>query len=226
MIAGLTAAGKTTQATCLATALGLRYVSGSDVRAELLKLSENGSSQSDFWSAAQGMCLDQARLRSPSGAELSVESTLVQIARGTGSCVFDVWALPWVFREQALCIYLRSSKLTRAMRFQWKLGIDSIETALARIDEKDRLAKEFFLSAYGIDIECDLSPFDIVVDSEHGQNTREDSRPAISQVIQHLVASVLSGDTNALATMITSAGCQGPAYRIRVSDTLLKRLAS
>lgn len=205
IIAGLTASGKTTQAMHLAQALGLQYVSGSSIRSRHLGISEELAADPQFWrDSTRGGSIDHARLLHRDPGDKAVDDELIAIAKSSEDCVFDTWGMPWLFREKSLCIYLRSPLHTRARRLFRSSQLMSFEEVLHNLEQKDRLAQQFFLAAYGVDIVSDMSPFDVIVDSNEQD---DDATQCISTISDHLstIASIaLSGDGHELQQFLLS----------------------
>jgi len=205
IIAGLTASGKSTQAKRLAGVLGLRYVSGSAIRAELLGISAETRADSQFWlDRNRGGAMDRERLVRNDPRDTDVEEELIAMARAREGCAFDTWVMPWLFHEQSLCVYLRSPSRTRARRLCTESSDDSFENVLQKLEEKDSLARQFFLETYGVDIVFDMSPFDVVIDSG---DRAEDAPGQIASISHHLATIsrlAFSGDVAGLQRVILS----------------------
>jgi cytidylate kinase len=196
IIAGLTASGKTTQAKRLAQILGLRYVSGAAIRAELLGISEEVHADSQFWlDRDRGGAIDRARLLRDDPRDKNVENELIAIAKGSEGCVFDTWVMPWLFNEQCLCVYLRSPQRTRAYRLlKYSQSSSSLEEVVKELKQKDELARKFFLEAYRVDIEFDMSPFDIIIDSKESAIDASAQISVVSHYLATMSQLALAGD--------------------------------
>jgi cytidylate kinase len=159
-ISGLTASGKTTHCYLLAGSFGLTYVSGSQIH-----LSINGMSpiqERKFWiteTAKKLLTEDQFK---------KVDQELQRIERSSKGFVFDSWIMPWRKTSNGLTIYLKSSLKSRTMkaavsRRENGFIIDNIYKE--KIKEKDNSAIALYKKLHGVDIENDLSIFDIVIDN-------------------------------------------------------------
>ena len=77
----------------------------------------------------------------------------------------DSWTMPWVFKGEALRVYLDATLPTRALRAS---GRDQkpLEETTAAVRRKDALNIELYLGLYGFDISKDHDVFDFVVNTE------------------------------------------------------------
>ncbi len=227
MISGLTAAGKTTYCSTLALKLGLQYVSGSAIRAKSLTIPLESAESADFWrDDPRARAIDEERLVHPTATDTAVEDELVAIARGPQNCVFDTWALPWLFREEALCVYIRGSLGTRCRRIKRSHPEQTVAEISQAIEHKDRMAHEFFLRAYGVDIVNDLSPFDIIVDCDEADDEAETYRLEVSEQLLAIAQCSLTSDVNCLQHFLFSGKVNsGPSLRMWIAARFLNAMA-
>jgi len=195
LITGLTAAGKTTQALHLARELDLAYVSGSQIRSRLLGLSEHVATDTHFWRTdTRAQLLDRARIVEVTPADKVVDDELIYIAKQNRPCVFDVWVMPWLYRDDALCVYLRSSPETRIRRLLRSSPTQGLADVARTLTEKDSMAHRFFIAAYQADILYYMAPFDIVVDSNEHDGEAGQCLSYVSEYLTAVVQIALSGD--------------------------------
>jgi cytidylate kinase len=228
IISGLTASGKTTQSTHLAQELGLQYVSGSVIRSRHLGISEDLAANPQFWrDSDRGESIDQARLLHRNPGDKAVDEELITMAMNSEACVFDAWVMPWLFRDRSLCIFLRSSLHTRARRlFRYSQHMPFNEV-LRKMEQKDNLARQFFLTAYGVDIFSDMSPFDVIVDCDEQDDKVTQCISVISQRLSAIVRLSLSNDGAELQRFLLSLGNNATeSVKIWVDTKLFHRLAA
>ena len=158
-IAGLTASGKTTHAYMLAGCFGLTYVSGSQLHLAINGLA--GVQDRAFWLTEEaGRLLSEAQFR-------SVDQRLVQIEGDHRGCVFDSWIMPWRRSTEGLSIYLMSSLESRAMKgavSRRENGFLISDEYVEAIKGKDDTAVQLYKTVNAVDIENDLSVFDVIID--------------------------------------------------------------
>lgn len=208
IFAGMTGSGKTTHARAVAQRTGLHYVSGSAIRAKLAGLAPAMNNEGFWREASDAAGLDRDRLLRPQPRDTAVENELIAIARGSEACVFDTWVLPWLFRTNALCIYLRSPIQLRVSRVS-RTTHSSPSDTLAAIRRKDRLARRFFKAAYDVDIALDMSPFDIVVDSPANADVPQVSTDDTSSRLIRIFRAVSTDDIDTLTQALTSTHASG-----------------
>lgn len=227
IIAGLTASGKTTQSVSIAQHLGLQYVSGSAIRSRLLGVPEDLAEDSHFWrNSASGESYDHARLSRIDPRDKAVDDELIALAKSSDGCVFDAWVMPWLFQEESLCVYLRSTLHTRAMRLFRCSPLASFDEVLRRVDQKDSLAHKFFLDAYGVDVFSDMSPFDVIVDCDEQDDEATHCISVISQQLSSVVRLVRSGEGGELQRFLLSVNGEIGSVKTWVRPTLIDRLTS
>jgi cytidylate kinase len=164
LISGFTGAGKTDVATTLALALNWTFVSGSKVReaAYQLNLREPAS---DFWRFSDHSAgLDLKRISMPDD-DKAVDTRLVKMIAASTNCVFDVWFVPWLLKQNtSIRIWLDAPFEVRLGRVAVSMH-RSMSQIRQAVSEKDKRAIEFARIAYAIDMATDRTPFDIVVDA-------------------------------------------------------------
>ncbi len=186
-ISGLTASGKTTHSYILAGTFGLTYVSGSQIH-----LMNNGMSPIQdrrFWITDEGK-----RLLTENQIE-DVDKELSQIEKNNSGYIFDTWIMPWIRSSEGIAIYLMSSLESRTIkaaisRRENNFEID--EFYKDKIHFKDRASIDLHQKFYGIDIEKDLSVFDVIIDLSTfiEAPTFESSQSSIERASSILMATV------------------------------------
>jgi len=160
VIAGLTAAGKTTLAHKLADQFTLDYVSASTILRQTL------GDTSRHWTPALDLRRNDLSL------ERKVDSLVQEAFRQSQHAVFDCWGLPWTagdVRDPAVFIWIESDPESRFR----KCFVSYLERGTPKTyDEcrdiviaKDAKSREIFMANWGFDIYTDRSPFDIVLDA-------------------------------------------------------------
>lgn len=173
VISGLTAAGKTTHALLLAAHFGYKYVSASQMLAELA--GQKVDSATDSWWLTSGKKISTAR--ADGSIDRTLDERMCQLANEFDRQVFDAWALPWTSDEPMLRIWLESDHRSRARKcFVSHLpSPPTLEECGKHIEEKDRESRHIFKSIHGFDLLGDDEVFDLIVDSSEliSDSTRE-----------------------------------------------------
>lgn len=158
-ISGLTAAGKTTHCHMLAGEFGLTYVSGSQIQLNFLGISPVQSK--DFWISEEAKPLWSA------DSFRRIDSELLRLESISEGYIFDTSTMPWRHRRPAFCIWLGSSLESRVIKsivsHRGRSRFASREYE-QRIREKDVSTITLYKALYNIDIESDLSCFDLILD--------------------------------------------------------------
>jgi cytidylate kinase len=168
VVAGLTGSGKTTATRLAADMLGFDWISGSDLRRELLFGEPAGGSDDRLTLATSDASIDaeHARLRAVAG-EAEFDAELLRLARSRRDTIFDTWFLPWLMPPNlAPRVLLRAALGVRISRVaRQRPGAARAEVA-GLIGAKDERARQYAARQYGIDITADTSPFDAVVTTD------------------------------------------------------------
>ncbi|MGQ4616332.1 hypothetical protein [Nocardia sp. R7R-8] len=163
MIAGYTAAGKTTHARLLADSLGYQTVWAAGLLLE--RLGFDVQDESHLWFHRYD---EVARRRSAANVDTDLDQYLVSRAASEDDTVFDARFLPWAFDlDGVVRVWLESDLLSRARKCAVSLGPDapSIPQCAVGIDRKDLEDVVRVAETFGAVYSPDYSLFDIVIDN-------------------------------------------------------------
>lgn len=162
VVAGLTAAGKTTHALLLAEHLGYRYVSASQILARVVGFEV--SSPTESWWLGIGNRISAAR--SDRRIDLSLDEEMCRLADEQDQQVFDAWALPWTSDQPMFRIWLESDVPSRRCKCYVSHLPDppSLAACGELIERKDQQSREIFRELHGFDLMHDHEVFDLIVD--------------------------------------------------------------
>jgi cytidylate kinase len=194
LISGLTAAGKTTHARLLAAELSYRYVSATEIIADMIGIDKNEAS-AGFW---QRYGLAVGRIRDTTDLDRELDARLIKMATADEALVIDAWALPWLITSSH-CISLWIESDHRSRTLKASVSDDNrrqLEWYEEFISRKDNDSRRRFLLIYGFDLYGSRSQFDVELNNSDyiTQATRKDSdrgiarfQPALSyEVRKHL----------------------------------------
>ena len=162
IVSGMPAVGKTTVSRIIAESLGLKMVGGGDVLKEMAVEEGYRPGGEDWWDTDEGMKFLEERKRTP-GFDKQVDERLIEKA-GKGDVVITSYPVPWLSKK-GLKVWLSGSVDSRARRMAKRDRADEAkcrEVLSVRDIENHRLYK----SIYSIEFGKDLSPFDLVVDTD------------------------------------------------------------
>jgi cytidylate kinase len=180
-IAGMTACGKSTVARRLAEKYGLKYVSGGTELKELAIRMGYKAQERGWWETTEGKRFLEQRLRD-FRFDKQVDAELLKWAE-QGNVVLDSWTMPWLFKN-GFKIWIEVSPQERAERLVRRDKI-SLRDAEKAITEKDENTKRIYERLYGFKLGGDLSPFDLVLDTE--TLSAKETFETLSLVIDRLV---------------------------------------
>ena len=163
LISGMTGTGKSTLARRLAEHYGLRYFSGGDALKEIAVRMGYRPGGPGWWETSEGLRFMKQRRGDPR-FDREVDEWLVERAM-EGNAVIDSWTLPWLY-DGGFKIWLSAPEDVRARRVSKRDGM-SVEEALRIIREKDEETKRIYREIYGFKLGEDLTPFHLIVDTEH-----------------------------------------------------------
>ena len=162
IISGLAGAGKSTLAKKLAEKLKLKYICGGDVLKEIAK-EEGYSPTENWWETKEGMEFLKKRQKNFE-YDKKLDEKLMKYA-SQGNCVITSWALPWIFKGDAVKVWLNASQEERAKRIAKRDGI-SYEHALEIVKKRDEENKKLYKNLYGYELGKNLEVFDLIVETD------------------------------------------------------------
>lgn len=163
IISGLTAAGKTTHARLLASELSYRYISATEIIADMIGVDRREVGPG-FWER-HGDAI--GRVRDETDLDRQLDQRLVEMATIDEGLVIDAWALPWlVASPYCISMWIESDHYSRSLKAAVS---DENQHPLpwyeAFISRKDDDARDRFLAIYGFDIYGPRQRFDIDLDN-------------------------------------------------------------
>ncbi len=179
-ISGLAATGKSTVARKLAKALNIRYVSGGQALKQLAIERGYKPGGEDWWEKPEGLKFLEERSSNPEFDKL-VDAKLLELA-SEGDVVIDSWVMPWLLKD-GYKIWLKASEDERAMRLSKRSGLP-VDVAKEILRKRDSESKDIYNRLYGISLESDLSPFDVVLDTT-GMNEDEVYKVLLALIKHH-----------------------------------------
>ncbi len=161
IVSGLTASGKSSVSKDIASNLGIDYFSASSKLKEILP-------KKDFevWESKKGIDAVKFRLKYPQ-YDKKLDSFISSLFKKRSNLVMDSWVAAWKIKDKNIIkIYIKADEKTRALRVGVRDRL-SVKQALAFMREKDRLTQQIYKNIYGIEIDIDFTPFDLVIDSSN-----------------------------------------------------------
>ena len=159
----MAAVGKSSLAEAIASKYNLRSYSAG---ALLRKIAQKNGFQSteNFWDTEEGFRLCEKRK-----TDTRFDKQLDQVTTkylDKGDVVVTAWAMPWIYQNKScLKIWLKASLETRALRMSSRDKIP-FNQALKRTKQRDGSDKLLLFRLYRIRLERDLTPFDLVLNTE------------------------------------------------------------
>ncbi|MCL7384769.1 MAG: cytidylate kinase family protein [Thaumarchaeota archaeon] len=179
-ISGLAATGKSTVARKLAKALNIKYVSGGQALKQLAIERGYKPGGEDWWEKPEGLKFLEERSSNPEFDKL-VDAKLLELA-SEGDVVIDSWVMPWLLKD-GYKIWLKASEDERARRLSKRSGLP-VDVAKEVLRKRDSESKDIYNRLYGILLESDLSPFDVVLDTT-GMDEDEVYKVLLSLIKHH-----------------------------------------
>lgn len=162
IISGMPAVGKTTVSRQVAEAMKAPLVGGGDVLKEMAVEEGYTPGGDDWWDKGEGMKFLEARKRS-SGFDKEVDARLLQKAK-KGDVVITSYPVPWLTKD-GLKVWLSGRVSSRAKRMAKRDGLPFAECRRV-LSVRDVENYKLYKKLYGIEFGRDLSPFDLVVETD------------------------------------------------------------
>jgi len=171
------AVGKTTVSRIVADSLGLKMVGGGDVLKEMAVEEGYTPGGEDWWDTEEGIRFLNERKRTPDFDRL-VDKRLIEKA-AKGDVVITSYPVPWLSKK-GLKVWLSGSVESRAKRMAKRDNADErkCKKVLAVRDVENH---KLYRKIYSIEFGKDLSPFDLVVDTESIDESR------VAEIILHYI---------------------------------------
>ncbi len=162
IISGMPAVGKTTVGRIVAKALKTPMVGGGDILKEMAVEEGYTPGGDDWWDKGEGMKFLQAR-KGSSDFDKEVDARLIQKAR-KGDVVISSYPVPWLTKD-GIKVWLAGSVKSRATRMAKR---DKLPYAKCKevLQVRDTENHELYRKIYAIEFGKDLTPFDLVVDTD------------------------------------------------------------
>jgi len=168
IVSGMPAVGKTTVSKIVSKTLGLKLVGGGDVLKEMAREEGYLPGGEDWWDSGEGIRFLGERRRRP-GFDKEVDRRLLAKAM-KGDVVITSYPLPWLSKH-GLKVWLSGSVESRSRRMAKR---DKMDEKLARrvLAVRDSENYKLYRKIYRIEFGRDLSPFDLVVDTDSIEEAR------------------------------------------------------
>jgi CMP/dCMP kinase len=183
-ISGMAGTGKSTLTKKLAEKFGLKCYSGGDALKELAATEGYDVARQGWWESPEGLTFLNERLKDPK-FDKAVDAKLLEYAQ-QGNVLLDSWTMPWLLKD-GFKIWLLASLDKRAARVAMRDKI-SVEEAFKVLEEKEGRTKAIYKELYGFSLGEDLSPFDLVLDTDN--LTAQEVFEVLCRVIGNVVLAV------------------------------------
>jgi cytidylate kinase len=183
-ISGMAGTGKSTLTKKLAEEFGLKCYSGGDALKELASSEGYDAARQGWWESPEGLNFLNERLKDPK-FDKAVDAKLLEYAQH-GNVLLDSWTMPWLLKD-GFKIWLLASLDKRAARVAVRDKI-SVEEAFKVLGEKEGRTKAIYKELYGFSLGEDLSPFDLVLDTDN--LTAQEVFEVLCRVIGNVVLAV------------------------------------
>ncbi len=168
-VSGFAGSGKSTLADRLGEELGLQVIHASSILREMatqgVKALENASPQKihDWWESAEAKEFMKRRQQDGS-LDIALDKKLDEIAK-KGNVVMDSWTMPYLYKGDAIRIWLNASATVRANRVSGRDRLE-YEKVLEKIKTRDAQTKDLYQRLYQFKMGENLGGFDLVVDTD------------------------------------------------------------
>ena len=183
-ISGMAGTGKSTLTKKLAEKFGLKCYSGGDALKEIASSEGYDVVRQGWWDSPEGLNFLNERLKDPK-FDKAVDAKLLEYAQ-QGNVLLDSWTMPWLLKD-GFKIWLLASLDKRAARVAVRDKI-SVEEAFKVLEEKEGRTKAIYKELYGFSLGEDLSPFDLVLDTDN--LTAQEVFEVLCRVIGNVVLAV------------------------------------
>lgn len=164
IISGMAGVGKSTLAQAIARRYGLKIFSGGDLLKEKAKEFGYNSIGNFWWETRKGLDFLKRRL-SDGQFDKELDRKIKTILNG-GNVVVTALTMSWKYKnDKCIKIWLKAPQEIRAKRVMTRDKI-AFGEALKAVKERDENNKKLFLGLYNIQLEHDLTPFDVVLDTQ------------------------------------------------------------
>ncbi len=180
-ISGMAGTGKSTLAKRIAKKYGLKYYSGGDALRALATEKGFNSMSNGWWESPEGLKFLEER-KKDSAFDRAVDQKLLEYA-AEGNVLLDSWTMPWLMKD-AFKIWLAASVEKQAERIS-KRDDMTVAESLEALREKEATTKAIYKQLYGFSLGEDLSPFDLVLDTDNLD--AEEVFQLLSMVIDNVV---------------------------------------
>jgi predicted cytidylate kinase len=160
LIAGLTGTGKTTLAKNIAGKFKLKFMPSSSLFREF---ANQNTSEQGWWTRA-GLKFIKERLNSDFDERF--DKYLLELVDSEDDFIIDSWTMPWLYKEEALRIYLTAPFDERVNRIMLRDNHD-FDSAKSSVLAKDTETKMIYLQKYQFDIVKDLNVFDLIINTQY-----------------------------------------------------------
>ncbi|MDG6900974.1 MAG: cytidylate kinase family protein [Nitrososphaerota archaeon] len=169
--------GKTTVSKIVAEGLGLKVVGGGDVLKEMAIEEGYKPGGEDWWDTDEGNKFLDERKRTH-GFDKLVDERLIKKA-ASGDVVITSYPVPWLSKK-GLKVWLSGSVDSRAKRMAKRDHADE-ERCRGVLAVRDVENHKLYKSIYSIEFGKDLSPFDLVIDTDSIDESK------VAEIILHYV---------------------------------------
>jgi cytidylate kinase len=177
IVSGMPAVGKTTVSKIVAESLGLKMVGGGDVLKEMAVEEGYKPGGEDWWDTGEGMKFLNERKKTP-GFDKEVDKRLIEKA-AKGDVVITSYPVPWLSKK-GLKVWLSGGVESRAKRMAKRDHAD-VRKCSKVLKVRDVENHKLYKKIYDIEFGKDLSPFDLVVDTDSIDESR------VAEIILHYV---------------------------------------
>ncbi len=164
IISGMAGVGKSTVAAMISKELGIELKVGGDLLKEYAKnLGFAGTERIDFWDTEAGKKFLELRKQNEL-FDRELDAYLNKLINQK-EVVITSWSLPWISEGNHVKVWLKASQQTRAQRISRRDSIP-LEKALEIVKLRDEENYQHYKKLYGIELDRDLSVFNVVIDTE------------------------------------------------------------